>query len=345
MMASLFLMMATASAETWYVQTGNGKPLNVRSGASTHAKMITRLSSGSAVEVEELLEDGAWAKITFGNRTGYCMTTFLAQGDRAVCKDLGYTLVYDESLFTLEEQEDMDVYWWNAQEEDKPNCFMSLSCVTGYSLDEVIDGLVLQSGVEGDRYTLALGGMEVPAYTFSEGKEEGDRLVQYVCMPRSDGSVLLIESDCYIGGEETIGQYLQEMLYSMTFSTQETDLQVHSSVQYVQCPDCGEWFEEGNVYRNHICPARSETPYVQCPDCGGWFEEGNEYRNHICPARSETPYVQCPDCGGWFEEGGVFRNHICPAQTKDEEEELVHCDLCGGWFKAGNEFRNHLCIS
>jgi len=52
---------------------------------------------------------------------------------------------------------------------------------------------------------------------------------------------------------------------------------------------------------------------VQCPACGGWFEEGNVFRNHICIAATQPERVQCPACDGWFEEGNVFRNHICPA--------------------------------
>jgi len=53
------------------------------------------------------------------------------------------------------------------------------------------------------------------------------------------------------------------------------------ALDQVQCEDCGNWYEEGNEFRNHIC----ETPdgaQVQCEDCGNWYEEGNEFRNHIC---------------------------------------------------------------
>lgn len=63
--------------------------------------------------------------------------------------------------------------------------------------------------------------------------------------------------------------------------------------EMVQCPDCGNWYEEGNVFRNHICegktyPDEGETAdgeMVQCPDCGNWYEEGNVFRNHVCEGR------------------------------------------------------------
>lgn len=63
--------------------------------------------------------------------------------------------------------------------------------------------------------------------------------------------------------------------------------------ELVQCPDCGNWYEEGNVFRNHICEGRTypdegetaDGEMVQCPDCGNWYEEGNVFRNHICEGR------------------------------------------------------------
>lgn len=89
-----------------------------------------------------------------------------------------------------------------------------------------------------------------------------------------------------------------------------------SNVNYVQCPDCGGWYEEGNVFRNHICPAK--TTLVQCPYCGLYYQSGYEYNNHYCPffANPESQNVQCPYCGGWFEEGEEYRNHYCPARSE-----------------------------
>ena len=119
------------------------------------------------------------------------------------------------------------------------------------------------------------------------------------------------------------------------------------------CEYCGKWYEEGNIFRNHVCPARDaalsgqplgrgdlvDDPASQglayCEYCGQWYEEGNVFRNHVCPARdaavaaqSGEPYGQgdvvedpasqglayCEYCGQWYEEGNVFRNHECPAR-------------------------------
>ena len=349
-----------AEAEPWCVQTGNNKPLNVRSGPSRSKGIIASLENGTEVDVLAFTQDGQWAQIAWNGRNGYCMAAYLAQDESA---DLGYALVYDESLFDFEQTGGVDAYTWKAQESGKPSCYLSVSRLTGYTLEEAMDGLVLQSGVDGERSTITLNGQEVPSYTFSEGADADDRVTQYVCVPRSDGTLLLIELSCYAGVRDTVGRYLEEMLYSMTFSTQDT---VSGDVEYVQCPDCGQWFEAGNVFRNHVCPARSQSAdsasgdveYVQCPDCGQWFEAGNVFRNHVCPARSQSAdsasgdveYVQCPDCGQWFEAGNVFRNHVCPARSQSADSasgdvEYVQCEICGEWFQAGNEFRNHQCVT
>ncbi len=289
-LALTVVLSSVASAELWYVQTGNGKPLNVRSQPTTKSKALTRLSSGSAIEVTKLLEDDDWAEITVGNRTGYCMTSFLMKGARAVSDKLGYTMIYDDALFDYESKDGVDTYWWKDQQEGKPNCYLAVSSLPDTTAQAAIDGLALQSGVEGDRFTVTLGGEEVLSYTFVESEEASAPMAQYVCVPRSNGSVLLIELGLYADADAMIGEKLQDMLYSMTFATSKTDLRQKTKQEYVQCKDCGGWFKAGKAFKNHTCPAKSNKKLVQCPDCGGWFEKGNIFRNHVCPAKDEKTY-------------------------------------------------------
>lgn len=69
-----------------------------------------------------------------------------------------------------------------------------------------------------------------------------------------------------------------------------------SNEERVQCPYCGEWFEPGNDYRNHVMAAHQEQinqeaedqdTSVQCPYCGESFAAGNDYRNHVMAAHSD----------------------------------------------------------
>jgi len=82
--------------------------------------------------------------------------------------------------------------------------------------------------------------------------------------------------------------YLQQSNGGSTAGTSSSDM--------VQCEYCGEWFEAGNDYRNHVMAAHNNASadvdeptedLVQCEYCGQWFEAGNDYRNHVMAAHSD----------------------------------------------------------
>ena len=248
-----------AAAEIWHVQTPNGKPLNVRSEASKIGGIIATIDNGSAVEVVKLLKEGEWAQISLNNRTGYCMTSYLFRDSG----ELGYTLVYDRDLFTLERSDGIDTYRWNDQTEGMPNCYLSVSRLTGYTLEEAINGLALQSGVDGERSAIALDGQEALSYSFCEGSQEHDRVVQYVCVPQSDGSILLIELACYAVIQEAVEPYLREMLFSITLSGQSDNPDSSSGAaetEYVRCCSAPAW--KLLSHRGAICrkPSSGDSP-------------------------------------------------------------------------------------
>lgn len=92
-----------------------------------------------------------------------------------------------------------------------------------------------------------------------------------------------------------------------TTSTRKTSSSSSYDVEYVQCPDCGNWYEAGNVYRNHYCTGRTQS--VQCFLCGQWFDSQAALDRHNCPAEPHLQY--CPICGQWVEGGNAFDNHEC----------------------------------
>ena len=71
--------------------------------------------------------------------------------------------------------------------------------------------------------------------------------------------------------------------------------------EMVYCEYCGDWYPEGNVFRNHICPQRDAALN---PDEAG--------RGDIVDDSASEELVYCEYCGGWYEPGNVFRNHVCP---------------------------------
>ena len=106
--------------------------------------------------------------------------------------------------------------------------------------------------------------------------------------------------------------------------------------EQVQCEYCGEWFNAGNDYRNHVMAAHNNpeadvdepaSDRVQCEYCGEWFEAGNDYRNHVMAAHNND--TENSDTG---EE----------ASAEEPASDMVQCEYCGEWFAAGNDYRNHV---
>jgi Bacterial SH3 domain. len=58
------------------VWSPNGKPVNLRNSFSRAAAVVAQMKVGSQVEVLGYPADG-WAKVKYGEKTGYCMTEFL----------------------------------------------------------------------------------------------------------------------------------------------------------------------------------------------------------------------------------------------------------------------------
>lgn len=47
------------------------------------------------------------------------------------------------------------------------------------------------------------------------------------------------------------------------------------------CYGCGQYFSTTYDYDTHKCPANVQPVMVQCEVCGQWLEEGNMYRSHM----------------------------------------------------------------
>ena len=75
---------------------------------------------------------------------------------------------------------------------------------------------------------------------------------------------------------------------------QKSGVAVSEDPEMIQCEFCGEWFQAGADYRNHVAAAHAEESAemygdqerVQCEYCGEWFNAGADYRNHVMAAHS-----------------------------------------------------------
>ena len=296
----ILLFAVSALADTWCVYTENGKPLNVRAKPSKNGKLVTTLRVGTEVNVTDIVGDGAWAHIKFGGRSGYCMLSYLRQGSVRFNEKQGYMVFYDAEAFTLTSEGETDAFMWNGNGGELPPCYLTISSISNMKAEDVMHGLLLQSGLdvdESDVYETELGGKDSLGFTYAPGINEGDRITQYVVCQTSKKNVLLVECGLYVGGEEEPGAYLRDMLDGIMFHTAASG----------SSSSTGSSKTSGSSHGG-----QSETEYVRCDICGGWFEPGNVFRNHLCVSYpSEDNMVRCDICGGWFESGNVFRNHLC----------------------------------
>ncbi len=157
----------------------------------------------------------------------------------------------------------------------------------------VVDSLNVRSGYSSDDSvigTLSWGeGIQVTGVVKKDGADYGWLQVSYYSMTG----------------------YISSSFVSPT-SPYPDDPENPSGQELAYCEYCGQWYEAGNVFRNHICPER-DAAYAReaaggdahegmayCEYCGQWYHEGNEFRNHICPARDAANGVDTDD-DDWYD--------------------------------------------
>ncbi len=272
----------------------------------------------------------------------------------------GFTMSFDPSIFSYEVSDTLEIMRYQTTTDSDYPAYMVFSEVDGYTSDEVIEGIALQSGVDGEFGTMLINHTEANTYRYYTSTGSDSLVNAYLCFTESNGNVFLVELAWVYDAQHAVGVYFYNML--STLFSDDTVL-----LTYEQCPDCKLWFARGDDYNLHDCvdpslwiatdAADAVFELVYCELCDGWYEAGNVYRNHVClelsyPDESTTSagYVYCELCGGWYEEGNVYRNHVCNAITYPDEStdsttepNYAYCELCGGWYEEGNVFRNHVC--
>ena len=83
-LAALLLCAATASANTLFVNTQNGKTVNMRSGAGMKHRILVRIPNGYAVETEDELDPDGWLLCTYEGRQGYINGQYLSEAPGAI---------------------------------------------------------------------------------------------------------------------------------------------------------------------------------------------------------------------------------------------------------------------
>ena len=114
---------------------------------------------------------------------------------------------------------------------------------------------------------------------------------------------------------------------------------------YVQCQDCGKWFQavDGFEYEGDpLCSDCYDRNYCTCDDCGEVIRQDDAYRidgsdMYVCrDCRFGGSYAECMDCGevfyvddGRFDEDGKFLCEGCY-----DWHDWMTCEDCGRFVSA-----------
>ena len=159
---------------------------------------------------------------------------------------LGLSMAYDPAHFAPDAQLQNTLTF-----KDYPGAFISFQANSDMTAEELADGLAVQSGTdECEINTTAIGGMfadelEVVIVNYPEAVEGIDYQHTFLLAQRSEDTLII---ECYYPTmlDSPVGAEFTAMMQSIV---------VQSAVLpgQVQCEICGNWFEEGNEFRNHIC--------------------------------------------------------------------------------------------
>ena len=223
-LAALLLWSAAASADTLFVNTQNGKTVNMRSGAGTRHKILMRIPNGHAVETEEALDKSGWMLCTYNGHRGYINGQYLSEIP-------GPLHGYEVSGYMATVKPSSAGGYVNMREKPSKNAKALYKCYEGNEM------IVLRSnGTWCLVYDTGSCDRGFIQSSFLEYKEEVDL---------ADITFLLADTASMIPAS---GKTASTSHSSSGSSQGKTEM--------VYCELCGGWYEAGNIFRNHICSGR-----------------------------------------------------------------------------------------
>lgn len=128
--------------------------------------------------------------------------------------EIGYSMTYDPSVFTLDDTGEADIFIYNTAEDLDAPIYISVQQYPDMDAQTLAEGLALQSGIDGvevqDTY-FGADGLETKN-VYIEREIEGVKQIQvFYAIPVGDGS-LLVEIGGYVGVPEIVEWKFEEML-------------------------------------------------------------------------------------------------------------------------------------
>lgn len=128
--------------------------------------------------------------------------------------ELGYSMTYDPSVFTVDDTGDSDIFTYNTAEKLEAPVYISVQEYTDMDAMTLAEGLALQSGIDGVEVQEAYFGAEglETQNVYVEKNVDGVKQIQiFYTIPQEKGS-LLVEIGNYAGVSTQIDSIIEETL-------------------------------------------------------------------------------------------------------------------------------------
>lgn len=288
---------------TYYV---NCDSLYVRSSWSSESGMIGSLANGSNVsitgKVQQNGSDYGWYQISYNGQTGYVNSAYLsstapASGNNASSSNssIKYTgrirTIYEIDGHPVTISEAYDGSWYDS-EGHKYTQTSDYDFEADNGAPLTVNKPNLASAPSGSAFTVYWPNGNATTLTpYNDGYYYSAEWIRY--SGNADGS--------YSGADGS------------TLFDEMPNAGVESTPELVQCPYCGDWFEEGNIFRNHYCPEKDAA--LAAEEAGPDTSAGNvDYVKAVFLSGGVTlysydGYSYVDDTGDyWWEEENGWTN-------------------------------------
>lgn len=128
---------------------------------------------------------------------------------------LGYVMNFDPSVFTLDDTQDkIDTFYYNTAEKLDLPVYMTVQFNSEVSAQAAVNGLILQSGIDGVKATETYIGIDdtKAQNIYVEKDVNGIKQVQVFYVISMDQGSMIIEIGSYVGVPEQIDSKIEEMI-------------------------------------------------------------------------------------------------------------------------------------
>lgn len=137
--------------------------------------------------------------------------------------NLGYSIVYNPTVFALNNDGDYDTFIYNGSTQADLPIYITVQPYSDMDAKTIIDGLVLQSGIDGVEATEGYFGADniEAQHIYIEKDIDGTKQIQVFYVISVDKGSMILEIGGYVGADKKIDAKIEEMLATFSLKVAE----------------------------------------------------------------------------------------------------------------------------